>query len=89
MNSKLLIILIFVILNIFVFLLYGLDKRKAKKHKWRISEKTLIAFGALCPWGAIIGMHYFHHKTQKSKFMLNYVFAVLHILLAIVLIMGI
>ena len=55
--------------NLIVFTLYGMDKRKAKKKKWRISEKGLIlpAFfmGSV---GALFGMWFFRHKTQHWKF---------------------
>lgn len=47
----------------------GMDKRKAKQGKWRISEKTLFLVallgGAL---GSTIGMHLFHHKTRHWYF---------------------
>ena len=59
----------FVIMNILAFIIYGVDKSRARKNKWRISEATLIllAFfgGAL---GASLGMIIFHHKTKKRKF---------------------
>ena len=52
-----------------MFLIYGLDKLKARTEKWRISEKTLLLlalfFGGT---GALIGMGVFHHKTQHRKF---------------------
>ena len=52
-----------------VFTLYGVDKWKAKRQKWRISEMTLLGmafvFGAA---GAFVGMLLFHHKTRKWKF---------------------
>lgn len=58
-----------VLINGFVFCLYGIDKRKALKHKWRISESTLLLGtflgGSL---GAIIAMNFFHHKTKHWKF---------------------
>lgn len=59
----------FIIINIIAFALYGIDKAKAEKGKWRISENTLIAAAALggCV-GAIAGMNFFHHKTRKKKF---------------------
>ncbi|MGN0256124.1 MAG: DUF1294 domain-containing protein [Chordicoccus sp.] len=50
-------------------MLYGVDKYKAIRHKWRITEATLIAaafFGG-AP-GALLGMLFFHHKTRKWKF---------------------
>jgi uncharacterized membrane protein YsdA (DUF1294 family) len=47
----------------------GIDKQKAKHHKWRIPEATLLllsCFGGCI--GGIIGMHLFHHKTKKWYF---------------------
>jgi len=58
-----------VMMNIIAFLLYGIDKRKAIKNQWRISEFHLIAVafigGSL---GALLGMWLFHHKTKHWKF---------------------
>ena len=59
----------YAIWNVAVFLLYGIDKWKAKRNAWRIPEKTLIlcavCFGAL---GAYFGMKKFRHKTRHAKF---------------------
>lgn len=59
----------YIIWNFIVFLLYGVDKLKAKAGAWRISEKTLILcalfFGAV---GAFCGMKIFRHKTKHAKF---------------------
>ena len=59
-------------INILTFLIFGLDKRKARKGKWRIPEATLIglavAGGSI---GALLGMYLFRHKTQKRKFNLG------------------
>jgi len=56
-------------INLITYLLFGVDKVKASKNKWRIPEKYLFIFsffgGSL---GAVIGMKQFHHKTQKSEF---------------------
>ncbi len=79
-------LLIAIVLNLIVFFMYGADKKKAKRGEWRTPEKTLIIGGAIGPWGAIAGMMHFRHKTQKAKFKLNYLFAVLHIALAVLLI---
>jgi uncharacterized membrane protein YsdA (DUF1294 family) len=56
-------------LSILTFTLYGIDKYKAIRHKWRIPETTLIAAAFLggAP-GALLGMACFHHKTRKWKF---------------------
>ncbi len=57
------------VMSVIAFIVYGIDKLKAKKNLWRVPEKVLIllAFigGAL---GALIGMYTFHHKTKKLKF---------------------
>lgn len=47
----------------------GIDKRKAKKKQYRISEKMLLfiaIFGGSI--GSILGMKVFHHKTLHYKF---------------------
>ena len=85
-DLSLVIILLFIVLNIAALALYGNDKRKAVKDKWRTPEKTLLLMGLVAPWGSILGMKIFHHKTQKTKFKLNYVFAVLHVIIAVLLI---
>ena len=85
METAVIAIIIAVILNVVVFFMYGADKKKAKRGEWRTPEKTLILGGLIAPWGAILGMHYFRHKTNKPKFKLNYLFAVLHIVIAAVL----
>lgn len=66
------------VLNAAAFILYGMDKRRAKRGKWRIPERTLLlsAFlgGSL---GAALGMVLFHHKTHKSKFRIGVPLALL------------
>jgi len=82
---NLIIIGIFVVWNVVTFFLMGLDKRKAKKNQYRISEKTLfisaLCFGAL---GATIGMNFFRHKTKHWYFKYGFPF-LLVIQLAILL----
>ncbi|MBR5287180.1 MAG: DUF1294 domain-containing protein [Clostridia bacterium] len=59
-------------LNVFTFLLYGLDKLKAKRNKWRIPEKTLLLFTWLMGGvGAFAGMQVFRHKTKHIAFQLS------------------
>jgi uncharacterized membrane protein YsdA (DUF1294 family) len=49
--------------------MYGVDKWKAKKSKWRISEATLIMMAVLGgSLGAWSGMKVWHHKTLHKKF---------------------
>ena len=56
-------------INIVSFFLYGIDKYKAKKNKWRISEATLLLMavvgGSIGAWS---GMRLWHHKTMHKKF---------------------
>ena len=55
--------------NIATFLLYGVDKYKAKKNKWRISEATLLMMAVIGgSIGAWAGMRLWHHKTMHKKF---------------------
>ena len=55
--------------NIATFLLYGIDKYKAKKNQWRISEATLLTMAAIGgSIGAWAGMQLWHHKTMHKKF---------------------
>lgn len=58
--------------NVFTFTLYGADKRRAKRGKWRIKERTLLT----CTWlmggvGAWLGMRMFRHKTLHRAFALG------------------
>ena len=51
------------------FLLMLIDKRKARKNKWRIPEKALMTVAAIGgSLGSLLGMYTFRHKTQHLKF---------------------
>lgn len=55
--------------NFMGFILMGLDKQKARKKKWRISEKTLFLMAAVGgSIGSVLGMYFFHHKTKHKSF---------------------
>ena len=55
--------------NIATFLLYGIDKYKAKKGRWRISEATLLLMAVIGgSIGAWAGMRLWHHKTMHKMF---------------------
>ncbi|MGL5331016.1 MAG: DUF1294 domain-containing protein [Peptostreptococcaceae bacterium] len=60
------------LINIIGFLLIYLDKNRAIKKQWRISESTLlsiaIAGGSV---GSLLGMQFFRHKTKHTKFTLG------------------
>jgi uncharacterized membrane protein YsdA (DUF1294 family) len=67
-NISLLFPIIYAVLNVFSFALYGLDKFKAREEKWRISEQNLLIASLLGPIGAWLGMQHFRHKTRKPIF---------------------
>ncbi|MBS7008695.1 DUF1294 domain-containing protein [Anaerostipes sp.] len=64
-----LFIVYLIFMNVITFLIYGSDKQRAKKNRWRIPEKTLLflalAGGSL---GALLAMQTFRHKTRKPLF---------------------
>ena len=56
-------------INVVTFIVYGIDKLKAKNGKWRIPESTLLLLaivgGSIGAWG---GVKVWHHKTMHKKF---------------------
>lgn len=55
--------------NIASFIMYGIDKYKAKRGKWRISEAMLLTIAVIGgSVGAWTGMKVWHHKTMHKKF---------------------
>jgi len=74
---------IMIVMNVAAFILFGVDKYKAKRNRWRIPEGTLLLFclllGGIGGWA---GMLFFHHKTRKWKFrILVPLFAVVDVLI--------
>ena len=58
-----------IVINIVTFLIYGIDKRKAKQGSWRISEATLLILAVIGgSIGALLGMKVWRHKTMHKKF---------------------
>lgn len=56
-------------INVITFIVYGIDKWKAKNNRWRISESSLLTLAAIGgSVGAWMGMQTFHHKTLHNKF---------------------
>ena len=56
-------------INIASFFLYGIDKYKANKGRWRISEAILLLMAVIGgSIGAWAGMRLWHHKTMHKKF---------------------
>lgn len=75
------------VMSVFLFVLMAVDKGKARRGAWRISEKTLFVFALL--GGAIggsAGMFLFRHKTRHWTFRLAFpLLAILQIALCVYL----
>lgn len=57
------------VLSVITFVCFGVDKRRAVKGAWRISERTLLVLSFMGgAFGAAAGMIVFHHKVRKTKF---------------------
>lgn len=55
--------------NVITFVVYGIDKLKAKKGKWRVPETTLLLLAIIGgSVGAWCGVKVWHHKTMHLKF---------------------
>lgn len=58
-----------VVVSIILCIFMYIDKSRARKHEWRISEKslfTLAVVGGAC--GGVLGMYLFRHKTKHNSF---------------------
>ena len=57
------------VVNVLTFVVYGIDKWKARRGRWRVPEATLLVLAAAGgSVGAWVAMQLFRHKTQKKKF---------------------
>lgn len=76
---------LYLMVNLAAMLMYAYDKMMARKGDRRISERTLLLMALVGPFGAMAGMRWFRHKTRKLKFKLVPLFALLHALIAFLL----
>lgn len=69
-QNVLYIVLIYLaVVNVVTFVMFGIDKWKARRSKWRIEESTLLWWAAAGgSIGALLGMKMWHHKTLHRKF---------------------
>jgi uncharacterized membrane protein YsdA (DUF1294 family) len=66
---KMMLIYYLLAVNVLTFIVYGVDKWKARRGRWRVPEATLMGLAALGgSVGAWLAMQLFRHKTQKKKF---------------------
>jgi len=69
MEIQKMVIIYLVITNVVTFFMFGINKVKAKKSKWRIREAALLGLAVLGgSIGAWSGMKVWHHKTLHKKF---------------------
>ena len=79
-------IIVYAVLNLISAVMFFRDKKKAIKGEWRTTEKALLISALFGPFGAVIAMHLVHHKTNKAKFKLVYLFLIIHIAVIAILI---
>jgi uncharacterized membrane protein YsdA (DUF1294 family) len=59
-------------MSVLAFILYGVDKRRAIKRRWRIKEATLLFVGFFGgSVGALLAMLLFRHKTLHKAFLIT------------------
>ena len=60
---------IYAVMSVVTFVMYAIDKFKAKRGMWRVQEKTLHILELCCGWpGAIVAQKLLRHKSQKLSF---------------------
>lgn len=71
-NELWILVFYLLIVNIVGLAVMGIDKSKAKRHAWRISEKGLffvsLLGGSIGTWA---GMYIFRHKTKHWYFVVG------------------
>ena len=66
------IIAAFAVVNVWTFMLFGLDKIRAEEGSWRVSEGTFLMWSFIGgSIGAYAGRTIFRHKTRKQPFSSN------------------
>ena len=68
-NQKIFLLIYLLLINIVSFILFAIDKGKAKRKKWRISKKILLITSFLGgATGSLMAMVIFKHKLSKKSF---------------------
>ena len=72
MNLTTILIIYLIIINMAAFFIFGIDKRRAIKNRWRIAESTLFLLALIGgSIGAEAGMYVLHHKTRHLRFVIG------------------
>ena len=70
-NSYIIAVAYLLIINLLAYILYGIDKRRARRGKYRIPESTLLWMARLGGGiGSWLGIRVFHHKTKHTRFII-------------------
>ena len=63
------LVIYLILINAAGFAVMGIDKKRAREHRWRIPEKTFFILSAIGgSAGSLAGMYVFHHKTRHWYF---------------------
>jgi len=75
--------IVYFFLSLFTFIAYALDKIKAHRNEWRISENTLHWLEFLGGWpGALIAQRIIRHKNKKTSFQVAFwIIVIIHIVI--------
>jgi len=72
MNGLWILWITLLLINLTGWVLMGIDKRRARRDKWRIRERTFFLIAAIGgSIGVFAGMLTFRHKTKHLKFVLG------------------
>lgn len=76
-----------ILINFAAFLMMGIDKKRAQRHRWRIPERILFLMALLGgSAGSVLGMWLFWHKTRNKLFAVGLpVLLLLQILLGVLI----
>lgn len=67
--ERIFLIVYLLVINFVAFIFYAVDKRRARRQQYRISEATLISLVSLGGgFGALAGIWLLRHKTRHKKF---------------------
>nr|WP_319219695.1 DUF1294 domain-containing protein [uncultured Trichococcus sp.] len=72
------VLIYFIMVNILLFIMMGIDKKKARQKVWRIPERNLLLLGLFGGGlGGLLGMQHFRHKTKHLTFKVVFVLGTL------------
>jgi uncharacterized membrane protein YsdA (DUF1294 family) len=63
------VLVVYVVLSLLAFIVYGHDKNAAQTNQWRTKEKTLHLLDFLGGWpGGLVAQQILRHKSSKESF---------------------